>query len=141
MFIFIDYFKNTSCFSWENESSYVNQDESLTYLQTKIKYSFLLNFLHDSLMNLRSLFTRIDINFVVSWWWWWNICWTSGISTTLSAIDGQDYVSTTSSFKREAFNVSAAATFWRQTLKFFIGCCQKTVGDLKPNKCPVLVGL
>ena len=31
---------------------YVNQDESLTDLQTLIKYSFLLNFLHESLMNL-----------------------------------------------------------------------------------------
>ena len=30
----------------------VNQDESLTDLQTLIKYSFLLNFLHESLMNL-----------------------------------------------------------------------------------------
>ena len=29
----------------------VNQDESLTDLQTLIKYSFLLNFLHESLMN------------------------------------------------------------------------------------------
>ena len=31
---------------------YVNQDESLTDLQTLIKYSFRLNFLHESLMNL-----------------------------------------------------------------------------------------
>ena len=30
----------------------VNQEESLTDLQTLIKYSFLLNFLHESLMNL-----------------------------------------------------------------------------------------
>ena len=30
----------------------VNQDESLTDLQTLIKYSFRLNFLHESLMNL-----------------------------------------------------------------------------------------
>ena len=29
---------------------YVNQDESLTDLQTLIKYSFRLNFLHESLM-------------------------------------------------------------------------------------------
>ena len=30
----------------------INQDESLTDLQILIKYSFLLNFLHESLMNL-----------------------------------------------------------------------------------------
>ena len=30
----------------------VNEDESLADLQTLIKYSFLLNFLHESLMNL-----------------------------------------------------------------------------------------
>ena len=37
----------------KNENKvYVNQDESLTDLQTLIKYSFLLNFLHESLMNL-----------------------------------------------------------------------------------------
>ena len=30
----------------------VKQDESLTDLQTLIKYSFLLNFLHESLINL-----------------------------------------------------------------------------------------
>ena len=29
---------------------YVNQDESLTDLQTLIKYLFVLNFLHESLM-------------------------------------------------------------------------------------------
>ena len=31
---------------------YVNQDESFTDLQTLIKYSLLLNFLHESLMHL-----------------------------------------------------------------------------------------
>ena len=37
----------------KNEDKFdVNQDESLTDLQTRIKYSFLLNFLHESLMNL-----------------------------------------------------------------------------------------
>ena len=35
---------------------YVNQDESLTDLQTLIKYSFRLNFLHESLMNLINVF-------------------------------------------------------------------------------------
>ena len=34
----------------------VNQDESLTDLQTLIKYSFLLNFLHESLMNLINIY-------------------------------------------------------------------------------------
>ena len=36
----------------EKNEDKVNQDESLTDLQTLIKYSFLLNFLHESLMNL-----------------------------------------------------------------------------------------
>ena len=34
----------------------VNQDESLTDLQTLIKYSFVLNFLHESLMNLINIY-------------------------------------------------------------------------------------
>ena len=34
----------------------VNHDESLTDLQTLIKYSFLLNFLHESVMNLTSIY-------------------------------------------------------------------------------------
>ena len=34
----------------------VNKDESLTDLQTLIKYSFRLNFLHESLMNLISIY-------------------------------------------------------------------------------------
>ena len=37
----------------------VNHDESLTDLQTLIKYSFLLNFLHESLMNLISIYKNI----------------------------------------------------------------------------------
>ena len=43
----------TTILAEKNEDKvYVNQDESLTDLQTLIKYSFLLNFLHKSLMNL-----------------------------------------------------------------------------------------
>ena len=47
----------------KNEDNvYVNQDESLTDLQTLIKYSFLLNFLHESLVNL----ININIIFIYS---------------------------------------------------------------------------
>ena len=43
----------TTILAEKNEDKvYVNQDESLTDLQTLIKYSFLLNFLRESLMNL-----------------------------------------------------------------------------------------
>ena len=46
-----NYFGDMSYFSREKKDKYyVNQDESLTDLQTLIKYSFLLNFLHKSLM-------------------------------------------------------------------------------------------
>ena len=41
----------TTILAEKNEDKvYVNQDESLTDLQTLNKYSFLLNFLHESLM-------------------------------------------------------------------------------------------
>ena len=47
-----NYFGDMSFLGEKNEDKvYVNQDESLTDLQTLIKYSFLLNFLHESLMN------------------------------------------------------------------------------------------
>ena len=36
---------------------FVNQDKSLTDLQTLIKYSFLLNFLHELVMSYLSLIT------------------------------------------------------------------------------------
>ena len=46
-----NYFGDMSYFSREKRNKvYVNQDESLTDLQILIKYSFLLNFLHESLM-------------------------------------------------------------------------------------------
>jgi hypothetical protein len=35
---------------------YVNQDKSLSYLQTLIKHSFLFNFLHELLMSILTLF-------------------------------------------------------------------------------------
>ena len=53
-----NYFGDMSFLGEKNEDKvYVNQDESLTDLQTLIKYSFLLNFLHESLMNLINNFT------------------------------------------------------------------------------------
>ena len=39
----------------------VNQDESLTDLQTLIKYSFLLNFLHESLIKLTSELLKVHV--------------------------------------------------------------------------------
>ena len=47
-----NYFGDMNYFSQKTNKDkvYVNQDESLTDLQTLIKYSFLLNFLHESLM-------------------------------------------------------------------------------------------
>ena len=49
-----NYFGDMSYFSREKgeDKVYLNEDESLTNLQILIKYSFLLNFLHESLMNL-----------------------------------------------------------------------------------------
>ena len=43
-------------------SSYVNQDESLTDLQILMKYSFLLNFLHELVMSYLSFFTKLFRN-------------------------------------------------------------------------------
>ena len=46
-----NYFGDMSYLAEKNENKvYVNQDESLTDLQTLIKYSFLLNFLPESLI-------------------------------------------------------------------------------------------
>ena len=54
-----NYFGDMSFLGEKNEDKvYVNQDESLTDLQTLIKYSFRLNFLHESLMNLISLIKK-----------------------------------------------------------------------------------
>ena len=51
--MFINNLKDINCFSQESQRKVdVNQDESLTDLQTLIKYSFLLNFGHESLMIL-----------------------------------------------------------------------------------------
>ena len=44
---------------------YVNQDDCFTDLQILIKYSFLLNFLHESLMNLIRQFKKIHISLKV----------------------------------------------------------------------------
>ena len=50
-----NYFGDMSYFGREKRRYvYVNQDESLTNLQTLIKHSFLLNVFHESLMNLIS---------------------------------------------------------------------------------------
>ena len=47
-----NYFGDMSYFSREKRNKvYVNQDESLTDLQILIKYSFLLNFLHELVMS------------------------------------------------------------------------------------------
>ena len=43
----------------EKNEDKVNQDESLTDLQTLTKYSFLLNFLHESFMNLIKIYTKV----------------------------------------------------------------------------------
>ena len=55
-----NYFGDMSFLGEKNEDKvYVNQDESLTDLQTLIKYLFLLNFLHESLMILIGTYNTV----------------------------------------------------------------------------------